>query len=59
MVYTSPLFQEHFPITTKRIKENYNKSFRTDNLIYAVMDVAGLSFKDNDDVNNNSLFSTP
>lgn len=59
MVYTSPLFQEHFPIITKRIKENYNKSFRTDNLIYAVMDVAGLSFKDNDDVKKNSLFSTP
>jgi len=59
IIYVSPLFQQHFPSTIKRMKDTLHKPFRTDNLIYTVMDVAGLSFKDNDDVKKNSLFSTP
>lgn len=59
VIYASPLFQQHFPATTNRLKASQQKAFRTDNLIYAVMDAAGISFKDNDDVKKNSLFSTP
>lgn len=59
MVYTSPLYRQHFPNKVESIKRSQNCAFRTDDLIYTIMDVAGISFDDNDDVKIRSLFSTP
>lgn len=56
VVYTSPTFRQHFPSATERIKNSQNRKFRTDDLIYTVMDVAGIAFEDNDDVARRSLF---
>lgn len=34
----------------KRIKESLNKEFRTDNLMYFIMDLMGVKFTNNNDV---------
>lgn len=56
MVYTSPLYQERFSEMTRRIRESVDRKFRTDDLIYTVMDLVGVKFQDNDDVARYSLF---
>ena len=56
MVYVSPLFQERHAATVGRLKENVDRPFCTDKFIYAVMDVAGYQFADNDDVRMYSPF---
>ena len=56
MVYVSPLFQERHPDKVERMRASIDKPFCTDKFIYAVMDVAGYRFADNDDVKKYSLF---
>ena len=56
MVYVSPLFQERHPEKVERIKASIDKPFCTDKFIYAVMDIAGYRFADNDDVKKYSVF---
>ena len=56
MVYVSPIFQELHPDKMEKIKSSTNKPFCTDKFIYAVMDVAGYRFADNDDMEKYSLF---
>ena len=57
IVYTSPLFQQHFPNVVSRIKKSQKKAYRTDSLIYTLMDVAGISFEGNNEVEQKSLFN--
>lgn len=56
MVYVSPKYQARFPDDCERIRNAVNKKFRTDNMIYTIMDVIGVGFEDNDDVERYSLF---
>lgn len=46
LIYTSDLYQQHFPSVCERISRNTGREFRTDSLIYTVMDIAGVAFKD-------------
>jgi len=46
MIYTSPLYKEKHPEMVERIKANQNRKFRTDDLIYTIMDIAGCDFED-------------
>ena len=57
IIYTSPLFIQHYPQAIKSIENNLNKEFRTDDLIYTIMDIIGVSFKNNNDVTKYSLFN--
>lgn len=57
MVYLSPQYQQLRPDKVQQIRQAADRAFCTDKLIYAVMDVVGLTFSDNDDVARNSLFS--
>ena len=57
IVYVSPLFQELHSEKVERIKASVNKPFCTDKFIYAVMDVTGYRFANNDDVQKFSLFN--
>lgn len=50
MIYTSKKFQENFPDLTQRIRKNKDRSFNTTDIIYTLMDVAGVKFADNEDV---------
>ena len=56
MIYVSFIFQERHADKVERIRKAVNKPFCTDKFIYAVMDVAGYRFADNDDVETYSLF---
>lgn len=56
MVYVSPVFKALHSKMYERMKESREKPFCTDRLIYAVMDVAGFRFADNNDVDKYSLF---
>lgn len=57
MIYLSPNFQELRPELVERIKNSINNKFCTDKLIYTIMDVIGIKFKNNNDVEKYSLFS--
>ncbi len=56
MIYVSPVFQELHPDKIEKIKSSTNKPFCTDKFIYAVMDVAGYRFVNNNDVEKYSIF---
>lgn len=47
MIYISPATQKNHPLLVEKIQKNLHRSFNTENLIYTIMDVAGLSFDDN------------
>lgn len=55
MIYTSPLYKAHFPEKIEKIEKTVNKHYRTDDVLYTVMDIIGVKFADNDDVNKFSL----
>lgn len=57
MIYISPKYQEKFHENCEKIKQSINKEFRTDDMIYTIMDIIGVKFEDNDDVYNCSLLS--
>ena len=46
IVYTSPLYCQHFPTVCERIQRSSEREFRTDSLLYTVMDIAGVEFRD-------------
>lgn len=56
MVYVSPKYQANFPDDCERIRKAVNKKFRTDNMIYTIMDIIGTDFKNCSDVEKYSLF---
>lgn len=45
MIFATPRFQEKFPAEMKLIKECTQQSFRTDDMIYTIMDLIGVSFE--------------
>lgn len=55
MIYTSPLYKEKFPLETEQIKQCVKQPFRTDDIIYTIMDLVGIEFQDND-LEGKSLF---
>ena len=55
MIYLSPLYQQLRPQMTDKIRRAVNNEYCTDKLIYAIMDIVGLKFADNDDVAQFSL----
>ena len=55
MIYASPKYQNSFPERMDDIKRTLTKSFRTDDILYSVMDIMNVKFIDNDDVNKYSL----
>ena len=46
MIYTSPKYKKNFPEKVEMIKKTLNKSYNTRNLIFTIMDVVGIKFKD-------------
>ena len=46
LVYTSDLYRQHFPTESERIRRSTGHEYRTDSLIYTVMDLAGVAFRD-------------
>lgn len=56
MIYTSKKFNKNNPQTVKRIKENINTPFCTNNFIYTIMDITGVNFENNKNNINRSLF---
>lgn len=56
MVYMSPRFQERFPATVQRVRDAVGRPFNTGYLIYTIMDIMGVKFRDSDDVARYSLF---
>ena len=57
LIYTTSLFNESFPEVLKRIRSSMDNNFRTDNLIYAIMDLVGIETLDSIPIRNNSLFN--
>lgn len=55
MIYASPKYQNNFPRRMDDIKHTQTKPFRTDDILYTIMDIMDVKFIDNDDVNKYSL----
>ncbi len=55
MVYTSPLYQKNFPEKIEQIKQCTEQTFRTDDMIYTIMDIIGITFKE-ESLKGKSLF---
>ena len=56
VVFTSSLFQIHYPQLMQRIKGSLNRTYNTEDMIYTVMDVLGVTLSDNTEVSSYSLF---
>ena len=56
MIYMSRKYQENYSKNKQRIINSKNKKFRTDDMIYTIMDIIGVEFEDNNDVVKYSLF---
>ena len=54
-IYTSERYEEQFPDVCERIAASRQKDYRTDALIYTVMDIAGVQFKDKSEINGTSI----
>lgn len=50
LIYATERYQEKYPYMIRRISNNLNKPFRTDILMYLLMDLMGVKFSDNNDV---------
>lgn len=55
MIYTSPLYQQNFPEEMEQIRRCINQPFRTDDMIYTIMDIIGVEFK-GESLEGRSLF---
>ena len=55
MIYMTPLYQKKFPEKKMLIQSKLDTPYRTDNLIYTIMDIIGVIFDDNGDVGKYSL----
>lgn len=56
MVYTTPKFRERFLQTEERIKRAVDVSYRTDSIMYTIMDVAGIETVNGISYKQKSLF---
>lgn len=56
MVYTSPLFREKHPELQQRIENAVNRPYRTDSIMYTIMDVAGVESVNGVSYKHKSLF---
>lgn len=56
MIYVSPVMQRLYPSRVVMVKDSIGKSFCVDRFIYALMDMIGYKFVDNNDVWTYSLF---
>lgn len=57
LVYVTDQYRSKFPDNVFRMEQSLDRSFETEDLIYTVMDLANISFTDNNDVKVFSLFS--
>ena len=57
MIYATPKYQQKYPAEMKRMRESVDNEFVTENFIYALMDIMGVRFKDNNDVEKYTLFN--
>ena len=55
MIYTTPLFKEKHPIIQNKIETSTSKKYRTDNIMYTIMDVAGVKTVNGVSYKNKSL----
>lgn len=55
MIWMSHEFQKNFQDLTKRIRASKDKAYNTTDIIYTLMDIAGVKFADNNDVAERSL----
>lgn len=55
MVYASQQYRQRFPATVAKLESTTNRSFTTDYLIYTIMDLVGVKFAANNDVQRYSL----
>lgn len=55
MIYLSEKYMNKFPEMRKRLKKNLDNKFCTENLIYTIMDILNIQFKNNEDVKRYSL----
>ena len=56
MVYTSPLFREKHPDLQQRIENAVERPYRTDSIMYTIMDVAGVESVNGVSYKHKSLF---
>ena len=55
LIYTTEKYRDAFPEICERMREKTNVAYRTDDLIYTIMDLAGVRFKDASEVNGESI----
>lgn len=56
MMYVTPQFVSNNAELFNRMKKSVGKDFRTDDIIYTIMDIAGIRFVENNNVDSFSLF---
>ena len=56
LVYTSQLFREKHPELQKRIEGAVNRPYRTDSIMYTIMDIAGVETVNGVSYKQKSLF---
>lgn len=56
VVYTSPIFREKHPELQQRIENAVNRPYRTDSVMYTIMDVAGVETVNGVSYKHKSLF---
>ena len=56
MVYTSELFREKHPELQRRIESSVNRPYRTDSIMYTIMDIAGVETVNGVSYKHKSLF---
>lgn len=56
-IFTSKRYMQRFPIKVEQMRNCSERPFCTDKLIFAVMDIMGISFCGNNDVSKFSLFA--
>ena len=57
MVYMTDTYKKNHSFVYNKIIETVDRVFNTEDFIYTIMDVVGMRFKDNNDVERNSLLS--
>lgn len=57
LIYVTDKYKAKYPDTVSRMEKSLDHRFKTDDLIYTIMDIANISFPGNDDVQKYSLFS--
>lgn len=55
MIFLTNDFQKKYPELVSRIKNSNNKDYCTDKFIYTLMDICGIQFNNNNDVNKYSI----